>query len=526
MKNFRSSHAADWSLGWRWGIQLLVPLALLIIFLQGKDAARGVHNLKAAFAQESDHGHSHAEISVEEEAASSTPGAVHVALRTQAALGITTRPAEKEDLSVTLDLNGTIRPRPQDIHDVHSPVEGIVLELHAFPGDQVEVGSPLITLQAPKILDWQEVLLQCHVETLDQASALSLLQAEGEAKMIEFLGDLQAKAAETQHFQEELNILQSAGTGAVSRQEIHHKEGEVKTSRAQLLAKRALAIAYGLDEDQVAGFESDLTMPENPDGLIPPEYLNLLREKRLALETRRVQAETARANLRSVGFPEEKLERLQAGDFEALTDRLVFHSVSAGVVTESEVSLQQAVTPVDHLFRIIDFSTVFIDAEIPEKDISQAFSRIEAPMPVRSLGLGGDILQATSVYLDSRVDRDRRTARLVASIENLPGWPLRDGMGVTLGMVVGSAENALTVPAPAVLSQGLESIVFVRDPKFAEDFLRRVVRTGLSNLEKTEIVSGLNEGEEVVVEGAFQLLLALQQAEGEGKEMDHGHAHH
>lgn len=526
MKKSRSVYPVGWSLRWRGMVHLVLPLALLVIFLQGRDATRGVQTQNAAFAEESDHGHSHDETSVEEEAASSTPGAVHVALRTQAALGIATRPAQRENLSVTLDLNGTVRPRPQDIHDVHSPVEGIVLELHAFPGDRVEAGSPLMTLQASRILDWQEVLLQSHVETVDQASALSLLQAEGEAKMIEFLGDLQAKAAETQHFQEELNILQSAGAGAVSRQEIHHKEGEVKTSRAQLLAKRALAIAYGLEEDRVAGFESELTMPENPDGMIPPEYLNLLRERRLSLETRKVQAETARANLRSVGFPEELLERLAEGDLEALTDRLVFRSVSSGVVTESEVSLQQAVTPVDHLFRIVDYSTVFIDAEIPEKDIAQALSRVEAPMPVRSLGLGGDILPATSVYLDSRVDRDRRIARLVASIENRPGWPLRDGMGVTLGMVVGSAENALTVPAGAVLSQGLESIVFVRDPKYAEDFLRRVVRTGLSNLEKTEIVSGLKEGEEVVVEGAFQLLLALQQAEGEGKEMDHGHAHH
>jgi multidrug efflux pump subunit AcrA (membrane-fusion protein) len=480
----------------------------------------------SAFAQD-DHGHDHAEGGDREEPeADEEKGIVYVALRTQAVLGIETLPVTKGDLALTLDLNGTLRPKPENIHDVHSPVGGIVLELHAFPGDRVKSGDPLLTLQVAKILEWQEVVLHTHFEEKNWDRVRPLVQAEGEAEMIEFLGSLQAKSAETRHFQEELDILRAAGQGAVSRQEIHHKEGELNAARADLLAKRALALAYGISQEQIDEFEQKLELPQNPKRLVAPQYLSQLTEKEIGLEKEQVLAETAIANLRAVGFPEDRIQLLQAGDSEALTDRLTLVSDSEGVIVESDARHRQAVTSEDHLFRIVDYRTVYLEAEVPEMDISRAVNRIPVEMAVQPLGMPDEILYATSVYLDTTVHPDRRIAHLVASMENLPEQTLREGMAVSVGMVIGYEEDVLVVPKSAVQKQGLENIVFVRDREHPEDFIRKEVRVGLSNLNEVEISGGLQEGEEVAVEGAFHLLLALQQASGEGKEMDHGHAHH
>lgn len=520
------------NLFWVRGVYLLLPLLAIGIYLQGRFAGYNFPEKPVAHAQEEEHGHSHdgaegADHGHEHEApeADHEQGVVHVALKTQAILGVETQPAATGDLALTLDLNGTIRPKPESIYDIHSPVEGIVLELHAFPGDWVRADSPLVTLQVPKILEWQETILHTNTEKESLARTKPLLQAEGEAKMIEFLGSLQAKSAEARHFQEELNILRSAGQGAVSRQEIHHKEGEYKASTADLLAKRALAMAYGVSQEEIASLESDLDIPENPKGLIAPEFLNLMAEKEIGFQKDLVRSEAAKANLRAIGFPEETIDRLEQGDTESLTNRLTLKSKSEGLLVESDINLRQAVTSEDHLFRIVDYRRVYIDAEVPERDIAKAIDRVQTEMPVRPLGMPDEILHATSVYLDTTVHPDRRVAHLVASMENLPGMTLRDGMAVTLGMVVGYEQEVLTVPAAAVQSRGLEKVVFVRDTKHPEDFVQREIRTGLSNLDEVEVLGGIEPGEEVVGQGAFHLLLALQQASGEGA-ADHGHAHH
>ncbi len=514
---------------WTWGRYLILPILLTIVFVQGKEDSTLPKVTTAAYGEASGHQHggedSHSNGHDEPEA-DTFEGVVFVSLRTQAVLGIETMPVRKSALALTLDLNGTIRPKPDSIHDVHSPVEGIVLNLHAFPGDTVNVGDPLLTLQVPKILDWQQTLLHTHIEETNLSRVKPLIQAEGEAAMIEFLGSLQAKSAETHHFQEELDILQNAGQGAVSRQEIHHKEGELKAARADLLAKRALALAYGISQSQIDEFEKNLTLPENPEGLIAPQYLSLLADKDIGLEKERVNAETAKANLQAVGFPGDQIKRLRGGETSALTDHLTITAKSGGWVVESDINLQQAVSSEDHLFRIVDYRTVYIEAEVPEMDISKAVHRVLTDMPVLPLGLADEVLYATSVYLDTTVHRDRRVAHLVASMDNLPDLTLREGMGVSVGMVIGYEEDVLVVPRSSVQRQGLQSIVFVRDPNHPEDFVRKEVRTGLSNLNEIEIVGGLKEGEEVAVEGAFHLYLALLQASGEGQEIDHGHAHH
>lgn len=73
---------------------------------------------------------------------------------------------------------------------------------------------------------------------------------------------------------------------------------------------------------------------------------------------------------------------------------------------------------------------------------------------------------------------------------------LRDGLSVTITIVVQEKQNVLMVPNRAVSRQGTDSIVKI--PK-GETTEVRVVRTGLSNAQYTEIVEGLNEGDKVAI---------------------------
>ncbi len=73
---------------------------------------------------------------------------------------------------------------------------------------------------------------------------------------------------------------------------------------------------------------------------------------------------------------------------------------------------------------------------------------------------------------------------------------LRDGLSVTITIVVQEKQNVLMVPNRAITRQGTNSVVQI--PK-GETTEARVVKTGISNTQYTEIVEGISEGEKVVI---------------------------
>jgi hypothetical protein len=72
---------------------------------------------------------------------------------------------------------------------------------------------------------------------------------------------------------------------------------------------------------------------------------------------------------------------------------------------------------------------------------------------------------------------------------------LRDGMSVTVSVIVASRTNVLLVPSTAITTQGGQSYVNVISASGALE--KRAVQTGLSDYQNTEITSGLTEGEKI-----------------------------
>ena len=73
---------------------------------------------------------------------------------------------------------------------------------------------------------------------------------------------------------------------------------------------------------------------------------------------------------------------------------------------------------------------------------------------------------------------------------------LAEGMTVTVSIIVEERSNVLLVPNQAIISQGRETLVQVLKDGVIEE---RSVQTGISNWQYVEIISGLSEGEQVIV---------------------------
>jgi membrane fusion protein, heavy metal efflux system len=88
-----------------------------------------------------------------------------------------------------------------------------------------------------------------------------------------------------------------------------------------------------------------------------------------------------------------------------------------------------------------------------------------------------------------------------------------------LELQTGGTMTALAVPSSAVLLEENRSVVYVQ--LGGETFERRIVTTGIQDREWIEILSGLEEGERVVTEGAYDVALAARSTEVP----EHGHVH-
>jgi RND family efflux transporter MFP subunit len=121
---------------------------------------------------------------------------------------------------------------------------------------------------------------------------------------------------------------------------------------------------------------------------------------------------------------------------------------------------------------------------------------------VKSDAWPGQAFQAKVFYTGDVVDEASRTIALRAVADNPHGY-LKPGMFVSVEVAGGSAGDVVQVPVHAVFSHGDSQFVFVHVD--GDQFARRDVVLGRRNQDAVEIVSGLQPGEIVVVEGGFAI---------------------
>ncbi len=105
-----------------------------------------------------------------------------------------------------------------------------------------------------------------------------------------------------------------------------------------------------------------------------------------------------------------------------------------------------------------------------------------------------------------------------------PSWAMPGSVGVLNVVVEQSAAGSVAIPRACVVPDGLRSVVFVRDEKDADAFIRKEVVLGADDGEWVE-VQRLAAGASVVLDGAYELKLAAPSASASApKKAGHFHA--
>jgi cobalt-zinc-cadmium efflux system membrane fusion protein len=246
------------------------------------------------------------------------------------------------------------------------------------------------------------------------------------------------------------------------------------------------------------------------------QLLELEGISRIELEAREQRALAAAIDYEQSLHELEDLGYLQS-DVKLLLDsrlpdgRMTLRSPMAGVVLDLAVQRHDWTEGFDPLLVVGDPASLELEVEVPPTDFPSIRTGDTVDFaPVGHPGLAGRARVITPI---PRVDPSTRTmtvrAEIVESRTSLVPGTFVEGV-----LVRGEVRQALSVPESAVIRIGSADHVFVR--LSAESFEARAVEIGLFNGTRYEVVTGVEPGEEVVVEGVFFLKSALLRGGGEG----------
>lgn len=221
-----------------------------------------------------------------------------------------------------------------------------------------------------------------------------------------------------------------------------------------------------------------------------------------------LEALRARGAARGGALAEASARRLRLwgmspGDIAAIVARgapqeyLPIRAPATGVVIEKELVEGGAVEMGQRVYRIAPLDRMWIDAEIFEAELDAV--SVGTPAEVTLAYLPERRFEARVAYVYPSLQADRRAVRVRLELAN-PGGVLRPDMYATVSFQQPLGER-LSVPDTAVLRAGDRSFVFL---DLGEGRLRpQRVETGRMADGRVEILSGLDEGQPVVVSGTF-----------------------
>ncbi len=210
--------------------------------------------------------------------------------------------------------------------------------------------------------------------------------------------------------------------------------------------------------------------------------------------------------IRNGGFREE-VQRVISGLTEAdiylereriLYERRFIKAPFSGTISEVMVSPGRRVLKGDGLFKIVNLNSMFIKADILETELSKVRKRER--VIIRFPSFPKKVFFGRVIGFSPEVNERYRTVTLLIDFKN-PGY-IFDGMNCEVDLIWKVLRNVVVVPRRAIVVRSGRPLLFVVRNNVA---LWRYVQIGEGNDREVEIKSGVNDGEDVVVEGQMTL---------------------
>ena len=210
----------------------------------------------------------------------------------------------------------------------------------------------------------------------------------------------------------------------------------------------------------------------------------------------RVKADKARNLLRLLAVPEDVIREIERT--RHTTNTIPIAAPEEGVVTKLMAREGMFVTPSSEMFTIADLSRVWVMVDVFEHQLAWLSPGLSAE--IRVPAYPGRVWEGKVDYLYPDLEPKTRTLRVRLIFSNPEGL-LKPNMFADVTIFGGPKREALKIPREALIVTGeRESVVkALGDGRFQP----MDVVSGMKRGGEVEILSGLSEGDEIVVSGQF-----------------------
>ena len=341
----------------------------------------------------------------------------------------------ERDLSVQGRVVAAVSPT------LYSPATGTVT-LEIVPGDTVAVGQLLAQVDSPEV----------RAEYLQELSTLDRLNAEFEREKI------QARKAR----------VKSQQTIELARVKLTAAERELRRAEESMQINAISEVDYERAKDELSRAKV--------------EHAHAVQDSQLEAESLEFETTTRKLAV--------DRHRLIVNELERRVDELSIHSPVSGIVGNVAVAQKALVNENAPLATVVDLSAFEVEVRIPEAYADDL-----------GIGLAGDVQYNAEEYrgelvsLSPEVVNSEVVGRIRFANDAPPG--LRQNQRVTVRMMMDEVSGVLKLQRGSFTDSSGGRLAFV----LGEDGLaqRREIRLGARSAAEVEVLSGLHEGERVII---------------------------
>jgi HlyD family secretion protein len=303
--------------------------------------------------------------------------------------------------------------------------------------------------------------------------------------------DLAASVNESQHQYEQTQAAYDMLTGATVGEDKARAETDVQS------AKQTLDAAKKVYDNRAAAQREGALAQKTVD---EAQLAMVQAQNQLNIAQRHLDALSQVGQKQAVRGAEAQVNAAKA-HYENARVQLTYaeiHSPIAGVVADRAVYPGEMAVSGMPLVSIVDISDIVARANVSVKDAAT----INVGRPARITGPDGDI-PGTVTVVSPAVDPTTTTVQVWVRAAN-PGEKLKPGGTVRVAIIAETIQNTIVVPASALLNgdEGGQKVMVVDKDSVAHE---RMVSVGVRQGARVQIVSGLQEGDQVVTSGGLGL---------------------
>jgi len=423
---------------------------------------------------------------------------VHIPPTVRSNLGITFVEAQVREVAYTIRVPGQFELMPEARREYRTMASGRV-ELHVSQYARVATEELLYTLDSP---DWRE---------------------------------LQQRLNETALMIEHARASAAAMTPLLAAHEEHHNELEravdVWTRRVQQL-EASLASGVVTDQELTQGKGTLASVRADHAEVLEKEAELQLQEARITAElnAHRERFELLLGNASSLlSLPESTLTETDPNSPRGhprwrRIRKIHVRAEAPGVVESLAVTNGAWADESRNVLTTVQLDQLRFRATGLQADLPKLGGSIDARIaPPRTAGLNITDDVPADVQLGLDAHPDNRTITLIARPAELRSW-MRPGVSAFLEIVVeSSGGKALAIPRSAIVKDGITHVFFRRDPENPNQAIRVKADMGADDGRWIAIQAGLKRGDEIVLDGAYELMLATADSQT-GASGGHAHA--